>query len=222
VSNHTTVGNQIQGETVLTPSLSPVPTPDSMSHSTPLTPEKLAAEERLRNLVLASRRKGAHSVSGNANHPASRSQIFSEIPIPAPSLTITALSKSDASLVNRCDAPDAQSEAAFSPESLDTLATSFISEALLTSRHSDLDTAASRKALLPSNGSNVKFQLAAKQRMLEQQIAESKRLMSQLAQARSKEQKGKILSLMRESNRCGFFHFYAAERSERCIYFFWR
>jgi hypothetical protein len=53
-----------------------------------------------------------------------------------------------------------------------------------------------------SNNTNTKLELAAKQKRLEQHITESKKLMTQLAQARSKEEKDAILKAMREMTRC--------------------
>jgi hypothetical protein len=52
-----------------------------------------------------------------------------------------------------------------------------------------------------SNNTNTKLELAAKQKRLEQHITESKKLMTQLAQARSKEEKDAILKAMREMTR---------------------
>ncbi|KAJ7211139.1 hypothetical protein GGX14DRAFT_449149 [Mycena pura] len=54
---------------------------------------------------------------------------------------------------------------------------------------------------VPSTNSNLKQELAEKQRRLQQQIAESKTLMAQLAAARSKQEKDRILAMMREKSR---------------------
>ncbi|KAJ7255793.1 hypothetical protein B0H12DRAFT_976296, partial [Mycena haematopus] len=74
--------------------------------------------------------------------------------------------------------------------SLDDLAVSFITETIQT------------LAGLPPPPPHVQAALAAKQRRLEQQIAESKTLMAQLTNARSKQEKDRIIAVMRERSRC--------------------
>ncbi|KAJ6615143.1 hypothetical protein B0H10DRAFT_2042300 [Mycena sp. CBHHK59/15] len=54
---------------------------------------------------------------------------------------------------------------------------------------------------LASTNASLKQELAAKQKRLEQNIAESKTLMAQLAAARTKQEKDRILTVMRERSR---------------------
>jgi hypothetical protein len=49
---------------------------------------------------------------------------------------------------------------------------------------------------------NTRLELAAKQKRLELEIAETKTLMAKLAQARTKQEKDTILAEMREKSRC--------------------
>ncbi|KAJ7064785.1 hypothetical protein C8F01DRAFT_1128179 [Mycena amicta] len=56
----------------------------------------------------------------------------------------------------------------------------------------------------PAKSTGLKEELAAKQRLLEADIAETKLLMTQLRSAKSKQEKERILGLMREKSRCVF------------------
>ncbi|KAJ6562607.1 hypothetical protein B0H19DRAFT_888642, partial [Mycena capillaripes] len=78
--------------------------------------------------------------------------------------------------------------------SLDDLAVSFITETIQT-----LMPGAS--AFPPPPPPTSTAALAAKQRRLEEHIAESKTLMAQLTGARSKQEKERILAVMRERSR---------------------
>ncbi|KAF8155945.1 hypothetical protein B0H34DRAFT_620000, partial [Crassisporium funariophilum] len=54
--------------------------------------------------------------------------------------------------------------------------------------------------------SNTRLELAAKHKRLEQHINESKALMAQLSQAKTKQEKDSILKVMRTKSRCVFSH----------------
>ena len=99
--------------------------------------------------------------------------------------------------------------------SLEDLAVSFITQTINTIKSeptptvpqppSVISTHPSNKSVstsTQSNNANTKLELAAKQKRLEQHIAESKKLMTKLAQARTKEEKDAILKAMREMTRC--------------------
>ena len=88
--------------------------------------------------------------------------------------------------------------------SLEDMAVSFITQTIETIKSKPF--AAPPPAAKPMN-SNVRFELAAKHKRLEEHILESKALMAKLSQARSKEEKDGIMKVMREKSRCVFFSF---------------
>ncbi|KAJ7126348.1 hypothetical protein C8R44DRAFT_592134, partial [Mycena epipterygia] len=88
--------------------------------------------------------------------------------------------------------------------SLDDLAVSFITETIQTlvpGASAPLPPPPPKAASAPTSNASLKQTLAAKQKRLEQHIAESKTLMAQLTGARSKQEKERILGVMRERSR---------------------
>ena len=154
--------------------------------------EKDAMEERLRMLVLQSQRSKL-----KAGAPSSR---------PSQSNGIASSSSSNSSTDAMTPAP-----AGFS---LDDLAVSFIQETIETYKTSpQISPAVQAPVSKPKPSSQVnsttRLELAAKQRRLEQEIAETKTLMAKLAQARTKHEKDGILAEMREKSRCVSSHLLA-------------
>ncbi|KAM6503321.1 hypothetical protein JOM56_000264 [Amanita muscaria] len=76
--------------------------------------------------------------------------------------------------------------------SLEDLAVSFITETISTLK----------QTTTPTLVSSPIEELGARQKQLEQYIAESRVLMTQLTQARTKQEKDRLLGLMREKTRC--------------------
>ena len=170
--------------------------------------EKQGMEDQLRKLVLRSQRaKGkadatdylltSPSISASSSSLSSSS---SSIPSPVvlsdqlPSSQLTTVSLSSHNI------------------SLEDLAVSFITQTIETIKSKPTPTPTQTPTAISSQTSNTpttqsnnsltKVELAAKQKRLEQHIAESKKLMNKLAQARTKEEKDTILKAMREMTRC--------------------
>lgn len=185
----------IDAPTLVTP-------PDS---STKQLIDNMAMEEKLRQLVLASQRRKQKStliptpvdVSISSVVPRPLEDFVSVGPavafIPPPTVLNPVPKKSEAS------SP--------SDSALDDLAISFITETIQT-----LKTPHERPAATPpfsavgfkqssTQASATKQELAAKQRRLEQQIAESRTLMAKLSLAHTKQEKDAIMRLLRETNR---------------------
>ncbi|KAK0458702.1 uncharacterized protein EV420DRAFT_328285 [Desarmillaria tabescens] len=167
--------------------------------------DNMAMEEKLRQLVLASQRKKLKSTLTASvdvsTPPVAPRSLEDPVSIESPTLTpppaLESIPKS--SDVVSTPVPD---------NALDDLAVSFITETIQT-----LETPRGRPALtspLPLAGlkppttqaSSAKQELAAKQRRLEQQIAESRTLMAKLSLARTKQEKDVIMNLLRETSRC--------------------
>ena len=152
--------------------------------------EKDAMEERLRTLVLQSQRSK------------SKADIPPIAPIAAsPSSQSTGAATSGSS---RCSTGAMTLvPAGFS---LDDLAVSFIQETIQTYKTSPqispVAVSVSKPKPPPQVNSTTRLELAAKQKRLEQEIAETKILMAKLAQARTKHEKDSILAEMREKSRC--------------------
>jgi hypothetical protein len=167
------------------PSSLPTPPPSEATHP---AVDKLAMEERLRSLVLQSQRnkmKAAASVSSTTSPDPSPS---------SPALLSTSSSTSTLSHASSESFPVPTSTITSHSFSLDDLAVSFITETIQTYK-------ATPQPPKPSAAA-VKLELAAKQKRLEQHIAESKILMAKLTQARTKQEKDAILAVMRERSRC--------------------
>jgi hypothetical protein len=108
--------------------------------------------------------------------------------------------------------PEAPSNPSPPPNTLESLATSFIAETIQTlqeprktsnviNRSGYNSPAAIPQPYRTPNTPDMS-ELANKQRQLEQHIAETKQLMSKLSAAKTKEEKDKILALLRERRRC--------------------
>ncbi|KAF8724734.1 hypothetical protein AX14_008637 [Amanita brunnescens Koide BX004] len=134
-----------------------------------------AVEDRLRKLVLQSQK--------------AKAQRAASPDLPTPS-TSTGDSTPTAVQVHT---------SAVSSFSLEDLAVSFITETISTFQQSR-NAAAPRPQPVRQN-SNTKEELAARQKQLEEYIADSKTLMTQLTQARTKQEKDRLLVLMREKSR---------------------
>jgi hypothetical protein len=146
-----------------------------MTIAPPPSPEdNKAVEDRLRKLVLQSQKAKAQPVA----------------PLNLPTPSTTGDSTPTAVQVHT---------SAVSSFSLEDLAVSFITETISTFQQS-------RNALAPRpqptrQNSNTKEELAARRKQLEEYIADSKTLMTQLTQARTKQEKDRLLALMREKSR---------------------
>ena len=185
--------------------------------------EKQAMEDRLRKLVLQSQR--AKGKTGAAALPADISNVSSSVSAP------TTAASSDVPLVSRSISSSSSLSSSSLPSpvvpsdqhpllttvslsahdfSLEDLAVSFITQTIETFKSKPTPTPTQTLSIHPSNKpttqsnntANTKLELAAKQRRLEQHITESKKLMTKLAQAQTKEEKDTILKAMREMTRC--------------------
>jgi len=158
---------------------------------------EVAVEERLRRLVLESKR--AKAMKPVANGKAGTPDTRPASPIPAGDRPITPLpaSKSTSpapSVVSGIHTPRSHT-------TLEELAVSFITEAIQT---------VNPHSVKPSPHT-TKLEMAAKQQWLEQQIAESKLLMAKLSSAQTKQERDAILVVMREQSRCVSKQFACAE-----------
>ncbi|KAG6844475.1 hypothetical protein H0H87_006611 [Tephrocybe sp. NHM501043] len=168
---------------------------------------KQAMEERLRSLVLLSQKNKSKS---------SLTSLPSTDP-PAP-LPISPTAAIPTSVVPPAGAttelPTFISPASSSQTptfSLEDLAVSFITETIETYKATPTPPAPAGPANVPTSLSQtsnsvavMKLELAAKQRRLEAQIAESKILMAKLSKARTKHERDTILAAMREQSRSAF------------------
>ncbi|PBK67428.1 hypothetical protein ARMSODRAFT_959006 [Armillaria solidipes] len=162
--------------------------------------DNMAMEEKLRQLVLASQRKKLKSTltpSVEVSAPPVAPQPLEDVSMepaavvtPPPTALLPSVSGS--------------SEAA-SPVSdrvLDDLAVSFITETIQTLKMPrERPIATSQYRPSTTQATAAKQELAAKQRRLEQQIAESRTLMAKLSLARTKQEKDVIMKLLRETSR---------------------
>ena len=158
-------------------------------------PDKQAMEERLRMLVLQSQKKKVKALSSAT--PVTNGSVERLTQPPTP------VSSSSSPLLAPASSTSA-SLGASETFSLDDLAVSFITETIQTVKSST--TLALARPLPPPSGASPmpssKSELAIRQQRLEKYIAESKVLMDQLTQARTKKEKDLILATMRERSRC--------------------
>ena len=187
--------------------------------------EKQAMEDKLRKLVLQSQRaKGKTDAAvlsaDNSNVSAFTTAATSDIPLTSPSISASSslsLSSSSSSVPSPVVPSDQLPLTTVSLSahniSLEDLAVSFITQTIETIKSKStpaptqtptaISSHISNKPTAKSNNNiNTKMELAAKQRRLEQHITESKKLMTKLAQAKTKEEKDTILKAMREMTRC--------------------
>ena len=193
----------------------PIPVKPSMDLG-----EKQAMEDRLRKLVLKSQRERGRAAvlpdNGACSASATTTPSSSGCPSISPSISPSDSSTSSStSSVPSPVASDQLTSVLLSAHnfSLEDLAVSFITQTIETIKSKPtptpikppaISTHPSNKTTAQSNNTNTKLELAAKQKRLEQHIAESKKLMNKLGQARSKEEKDVILKAMREMTRCVF------------------
>ncbi|KAF7316491.1 Fecal droplet protein [Mycena indigotica] len=144
------------------------------SVSTP--PDAASMEDNLRQLVLKSQKNRLKAALPKQ-----------PVDIPPP------VSSSTSSSSSHSNTPSAT--VSVSTFSLDAMAESFITETIQSLLPNAIVTAPPPKPM------GLKEELAAKQRQLEEHIAETKSLMAQLAAAKSKQEKDRLLSIMREKSR---------------------
>jgi len=165
-------------------------------------PDKQAMEERLRMLVLQSQKKKVKylpSATPASNGSIEKSSRPSTPVSSSPSPWLVPASSASVSL-------GASETETFS---LDDLAVSFITETIQTVKSSTTLPLARLPPPPPSGADPTppskatgKSELAIRQQRLEKYIAESKVLMGQLTQARTKQEKDRVLATMRERSRC--------------------
>ena len=163
-------------------------------------PDKQAMEDRLRMLVLQSQKKKVKALSSATpvtNRSAERS--------PRPSTPVSSLASPWLAPASSAGTSIGASDTF----SLDDLAVSFITETIETVKSSTTITTLPPARPPPSVAGPMassralgKSELAIRQQRLEKYIAESKVLMGQLTQARTKKEKDLILATMRERSRC--------------------
>ena len=142
--------------------------------SPPSPEDNKAVEDRLRKLVLQSQKAKAQPVAS----------------LDPPTPSTTGDSTPTAVQVHT---------SAVSSFSLEDLAVSFITETISTFQQSRC--APAPRPQPTRQNSITKEELAARQKQLEEYIADSKTLMTQLTQARTKQEKDRLLALMREKSR---------------------
>jgi len=186
-----------------TGSVSASPVSAEMVNQNESAADKIGMENKLRRLVLESQRnkgKPVHDAGAESLAPTAVSNSASPSPLLSTSVsssTSTATPSPLPSLPSVATAATTSSTVSTTPGfSLDDLAVSFITETIQTLKPGP------RVPPRPESlQATTKVELAAKQKRLEQQIAESKVLMAKLTQARTKQEKDSIFAAMRES-RC--------------------
>jgi hypothetical protein len=160
--------------------------------------DKEGMEDRLRMLVLQSRR-GELKVSTPPTPPTTASSSMLSTSSGAES---SDSSNSSTSAVS----PASAASDGLAGFSLDELAVSFITETIETYKTSPMPKtvpiSSPKFKPPPYVGSTTRLELAAKQKRLEQEIAETKVLMAKLTQARTKQEKDAVLAEMRRRSRC--------------------
>jgi hypothetical protein len=198
----------------LQPADDPAPVKPSMDLG-----EKQAMEDRLRKLVLQS--QIAKGKAGVAVLSVDNSNVSAPSTAGSPSISASSSLSSSSSSAPSPVVPSDQlplsqlTTVSLSAHnfSLEDLAVSFITQTIETIKSKPTLTPiqtptaisidpSNKPTIQSNNKTNMKLELAAKQRRLEQHITESKKLMSKLAQARTKEEKDTILKAMREMTRC--------------------
>lgn len=184
-----------------TPANAPVPAPQ-VKPAMDLG-EKQAMEDRLRKLVLQSR-KPAQVQPQPSTTPAAE---FSQLSISQPPVATSADVAAPAAEKPSAPAPQSSSVSVSTHSfSLEDMAVSFITQTIETmkSQPASVPEPHPPASLGPRAGSqaDVRSELAAKQKRLEEHISETKLLMAQLPQAKTKEEKERIMRTMREKTRC--------------------
>ncbi|KAJ8076647.1 hypothetical protein PM082_001070 [Marasmius tenuissimus] len=179
---------------------------DSDVHSDAVSPAKLIRENHLRNLVLASRRSKAATTSSLQEGATVKKDEPSIASTPTPPPDPSDSSKtvaSDSSTVPGNASSTSVSRTSVVQTSLDDLAVSFITETIQTLQP---DTGRTPTPLAASQAVNSRpppsaSALAARQKQLEDKIAETKKLMERLARATNKQEKDNILASLRDLSR---------------------
>ena len=189
-----TLANKDSGETPHPPtSVTPMSrkaSPTTEQASSPAT--KQAMEDSLRALVLQSQR--ARTKTAVPNLPTNKQ--MPAVPPTEPQSQQIAVSSPPLDLRN---SPFPSLSVTSHSFSLEDLAVSFITQTIETLKPQTQDSALPPP---PPPRVGVKTELAAKQKRLEQQIAESKELMAQFAEARTKQERDSIMALLKEKSRC--------------------
>ena len=165
-------------------------------------PKKDDMEERLRMLVLQSQRSKVKAGSSPTLPITVSSSSLSTSTLSTSSEAVSSSSSSSSNSTGAVSPALAASDA--SASSLDDLAISFIQETIQTYKTSPAPVPIPTSKSKPPSfaNTNTRLELAAKQKRLEQEIAETKILMARLAQTRTKQEKDRLLAEMREKTRC--------------------
>ncbi|KAK1231660.1 hypothetical protein PQX77_005226 [Marasmius sp. AFHP31] len=202
-----------------TPDLAPPPAPEEKKSEVVATsveadgdvhsevsPAKLIRENHLRNLVLASRRSKAAATDSLREGAAAKEDEPSNVSTPTPpdpsDYSKTVATDSSTTVVGNASTPVSRTPVA--QTSLDDLAVSFITETIQTLQP---DSGRTPTPLAASQAANSRpppsaSALAARQKQLEDKIAETKKLMERLARATNKQEKDNILASLRGLSRC--------------------
>lgn len=188
-----TLANKVSGETPHPPtSVTPMSRNASpMNEQTSSLENKQAMEDSLRALVLQSQR--ARTKTAVPNLPTNKQ--LPAVPTTEPQSQQIAVPSPPTDSRNSPFPSFSMTSHSFS---LDDLAVSFITQTIETLKPQYQDSAPPPP---PPSRVDVKTGLAAKQRRLEQQIAESKELMAQFAGARTKQERDSIMALLKEKSR---------------------
>ncbi|KAF8182048.1 hypothetical protein BJ912DRAFT_978903 [Pholiota molesta] len=192
-----------------TPVGSAAPTPQAVKPAMDLG-EKQALEDRLRKLVLQSRKPATPAQQQQQRPPPPPINVTPSAPATLSSTNKPAVAPA---VVAEKPAPPKLSTVAVSAHSfsLEDMAVSFITQTIETMKSQPASVADAPKpapAPAPSapkvvgSHADVRLELAAKQKLLENHISESKMLMSQLTRARTKEERDSLMRTMREKTRC--------------------
>jgi len=187
-------------ETLPATSTPPAPVSDVSAKPAIDLGEKQAMEDRLRKLVLQSRNsKGISKVDEPKSQPG---------PIPTATIPSPFVPEEETTTTS-----SSSFSASSNSISLEDLAVSFITQTIDTIKSQPVSAPPPPKPApqLQQGQSSVKDQLAAKQKRLEQHIAESKSLMVKFAKCTTKSEKDEMLKIMREHTRCVITLFYCFE-----------
>lgn len=193
--------------------------------------DRLAKEEHLRRLVLASKRRKLAVPTSETPSPSNvRLQApthVSDAPVPPPHVIAQPVEDRVPIHLEVAISPLVPANPTANPvqSSFDDLAVSFITETIKTlTPAASGGPVASASTLTPnamqkptsSRANSVMQELAAKHKSLQEQIARSKMLMTQLGQARTKQEKDTIMALLRRPHGCVFiFRLYLRIREFR-------
>ncbi|KAF9010116.1 hypothetical protein BDQ17DRAFT_1421386 [Cyathus striatus] len=183
--------------------LLPPPSASTIADSSPSTEmDKQAMEDRLRQLVLKSQKsKKQSTMSETAKTPAGAGTSTS-LASAANSQTSTSCATNTSGKSPPISPNPTTVSVPTHAASLEDLAVSFIRQTIQTVKAQPPSAATPPLEAAGINPkANLKLELAARQKLLEQHIAESKILMAKLMQARTKEEKDAIIATMREHSR---------------------